>query len=222
MDLVLDPRDGDALDATTTMYPSRIEAVRGHRTFGTTSSHYFGYVAHGEGRVRAGAFELALAPGVFFSTPGPVSVEIAGLAFVIERLGFRGLASGGLIETEGRLTYIDGCSDTILVAPPRMGDPVFNFLHFPPGIEQSVHSHPSIRLGVVARGEGHAFGPGKGGTTWQQPLRPGAMFVLHAHEMHAFRTDETGAAMDVIAFHPDSDWGPTDGVHPMLNRTYRR
>jgi hypothetical protein len=26
--------------------------------------------------------------------------------------------------------------------------------------------------------------------------------------------------MDVIAFHPDSDWGPTDEKHPMLNRTY--
>jgi hypothetical protein len=26
--------------------------------------------------------------------------------------------------------------------------------------------------------------------------------------------------MDVIAFHPDSDWGPTDGIHPMLNRTF--
>ena len=26
--------------------------------------------------------------------------------------------------------------------------------------------------------------------------------------------------MDVVAFHPDSDWGPTDAAHPMLNRTY--
>ena len=25
--------------------------------------------------------------------------------------------------------------------------------------------------------------------------------------------------MDVIAFHPDSDFGPTDIEHPMINRT---
>jgi AraC-like ligand binding domain len=84
-----------------------------------------------------------------------------------------------------------------------------------------VHSHPSIRLGVVARGEGRAFGPMLGGGTWEQPLRPGAMFLLHPHEMHAFRTSESGQSMDVIAYHPDSDWGPTDAIHPMLNRTYR-
>ena len=26
--------------------------------------------------------------------------------------------------------------------------------------------------------------------------------------------------MDVIAYHPDSDWGPTDETHPMVNRTF--
>jgi len=26
--------------------------------------------------------------------------------------------------------------------------------------------------------------------------------------------------MDIIAYHPDSDFGPTDIDHPMLNRTY--
>jgi hypothetical protein len=33
---------------------------------------------------------------------------------------------------------------------------------------------------------------------------------------------ESKSSLDVIAFHPDSDWGPTDGTHPMLNRTYLR
>jgi hypothetical protein len=128
----------------------------------------------------------------------------------------------GSIEAEGRLAYIDGCSDTILVSPARLGDAVLNFLHFPPGIEQSVHSHPSIRLGVVARGGGQAYGPGPGGEEWCLPLAPGSVFLLAPHEMHAFRTTPARHAMDVIAYHPDSDWGPTDGVHPMLNRTYRR
>lgn len=221
MDLVLQPRDGDVIDATSTMYPSRLEAIRGQRELPMTSSTYYGYVVGGVGRLRAGSFEVGLAPETFFCVPGPASIEIDGLAVVVERLGFRGIPTAGMIEPRGRLTYIDGCSDSILVSPPRQGDPVFNFLHFPPGIQQTVHSHPSIRLGVVARGEGRAFGPMLGGGTWEQPLRPGAMFLLHPHEMHAFRTSESGQSMDVIAYHPDSDWGPTDAIHPMLNRTYR-
>jgi hypothetical protein len=48
------------------------------------------------------------------------------------------------------------------------------------------------------------------------------MFMLPAHEMHAFSTAEHDSTLDIIAFHPDSDWGTTDGVHPMLNRTYLR
>lgn len=232
MQLLLEPRDGDVIDATSTMYPSRLVVVRGRRELGPSTSTFFGYVVGGSGRMKAGGFELSLAPGTFFCAPGPVQVEIDGMAVAIERLGYRGLPTAGVIEDTGRLTYIDGCSDTILVSPPRQGDPVFNFLHFPPGIQQTVHSHPSIRLGVVARGEGHAFGParadGRSGAQWQQPLRPGAVFLLHPHELHAFRTTGDGGehdgnehGMDVIAYHPDSDWGPTDGVHPMLNRTYR-
>lgn len=227
MDLLLQPRDGDVIDATSTMYPSRLEAIRGRRELVAASSTYFGYVVGGAGRLRAGAFEVVLAPETFFCVPGPASIEIDGLVVVIERIGYRAIPTAGMIEQRGRLTYIDGCSDSILVSPPRQGDPVFNFLHFPPGIQQTVHSHPSIRLGVVARGEGMAFGPlpgqaGKGGVgTWEQPLRHGAVFLLHPHEMHAFRTSESGQSMDVIAYHPDSDWGPTDAIHPMLNRTYR-
>jgi len=36
--------------------------------------------------------------------------------------------------------------------------------------------------------------------------------------LHSFFTfDES---MDVLAWHPDSDFGPTDENHPMKNRTY--
>jgi Cu/Ag efflux pump CusA len=35
---------------------------------------------------------------------------------------------------------------------------------------------------------------------------------------HRFITDTH--TMDVIAYHPDSDWGPTHDEHPMVNRTW--
>lgn len=34
---------------------------------------------------------------------------------------------------------------------------------------------------------------------------------------HSFFTDDS--EMDVIAYHPDSDTGPTHDDHPMINRT---
>jgi hypothetical protein len=96
---------------------------------------------------------------------------------------------------------------------------VLNHLHFPAVVTQSVHCHPSIRLGVVARGRGVAFGPRGPEGGWERTLAPGAVFLLSAQALHAFRTGPA-ESLDVIAFHPDSDWGPTDGDHPMRNRTY--
>ena len=41
---------------------------------------------------------------------------------------------------------------------------------------------------------------------------------MHAIGTHKFDTCDT--SMDVIAFHPDSDFGPQDDNHPMINRSY--
>ena len=50
-------------------------------------------------------------------------------------------------------------------------------------------------------------------------LKPGGVFMLEEGELHSFAT-MPGSNMEIIAYHPDSDWGPTDQDHPMLNRTY--
>lgn len=201
------------------MYPSGLEVVGGRKRFERTLSTSYGYVLDGNARVVAPGIELALEAGGYFAVPGSFDLDADGRCIVIERHGFLGMHAGGRIERGGRLSYIDGCSDTVLVCPPRLGDPVLNHLHFPRGIQQTEHTHPSVRLGVVARGAGASFGGGHAaGARWEEPLVAGSIFLIHAHESHAFRTDET--SMDVIAFHPDSDWGPTDGAHPMLNRTY--
>ncbi len=197
----------------STMYPARLHLVDATRSFDDVALTVYGAVVDGRATLRAPGIVADLETGGFFGLPGPCEVSTTGRVMAIERLGYRGVPCVGRIEARGRLVYIDGCSDTVLCPPARLGDPVLNHLHFPVGTHQSVHIHPSTRLGVVVRGRGTAFGPG-----WEEPLEPGTAFLLLEHERHAFRTHDE--SMDVIAFHPDSDWGPTDAAHPMLNRTY--
>lgn len=221
MQLIANPIHDARLDASATMYPSSMTALRGGRALERSTSSFYGYVVEGSAKIQTKGLELVGRAGTFFAVPGPAQLQVEGLTVVIERHGYRCPPLVGSVEEQGRLAYIDGCSDSVLAAPARLGDPVLNLLHFPAGIHQSVHSHPSIRLGVVARGTGFAFGPGPG-PEWRKELLPGAMFSIDAHEMHGFSTGESGSTLDIIAFHPDSDWGPTDGTHPMLNRTYLR
>ena len=49
------------------------------------------------------------------------------------------------------------------------------------------------------------------------PLKPGVMFRIPYEGHHKFRT--AGSEMRVIAYHPDSDFGPQHENHPMINRT---
>jgi hypothetical protein len=46
---------------------------------------------------------------------------------------------------------------------------------------------------------------------------PGLAFVIPADSLHSFTTENE--ALRVIAYHPDSDFGPTHEDHPMVNRT---
>jgi|TARA_R110000744_G_scaffold211127_1_gene330257 hypothetical protein len=134
---------------------------------------------------------------------------------------------GGL-EKEGRLKYIDGCTDSLLIPPVKMGDPCFNHLSFPKNIDQTQHTHPSHRIGIVAKGQGRCITP-----FGILPLVKGMIFVIkewdkktynkgldgkdYPNGQHSFETTDEG--MDVVAFHPDSDFGATDINHPMINRT---
>ena len=48
-------------------------------------------------------------------------------------------------------------------------------------------------------------------------LYPGKAWKIPAGERHHFETGED--ALDVLVFHPDSAWGPTDTAHQMLDAT---
>ena len=176
-------------------------------------STLFGFVLDGEPEVTAGGNRYRLKPGQYFCFHDAVCVS-GGSGFLVERLGWRGLDMiGGPVEASGRLRYIDGCTDTLLTPPVKRGDACFNALFFPGGIDQTLHTHPSIRVGMVAQGSGWCLT--EVGLT---PLRPGQVFVIDQDAIHGFRT-APDQGMLVIAYHPDSDFGPLDEDHPMINRT---
>ena len=223
MQIETNPKHGFSFDASNTMYPSRLRVIRAqHARVEMASGTIYGIVLEGNRRVRSGSFSAELPHGGFFSCPSTVELEGDGTVVLFERLGFLGIPTAGVCEARGRLSYIDGCSSSILVMPPRCGDPVLNHLHFPPGVLQSEHAHPSIRFGAVLSGKGIAFGASPDGSKkWETPLPTGAAFYLPAMDRHAFQTVDEEESLNIISFHPESDWGPTDEAHPMLTRTYR-
>ncbi len=174
---------------------------------------------HGALTVRqSGMWPHVLTAGMWAAVPGKCEIRPVGTdlsrGLVISRAGWLGMMSiGGPLEERGRLRYIDGCTDSLLVPPVRLGDPCLNGLWFPMGTMQTMHSHPSVRVGMVVRGRGWCETP-----AGREKLQPGMVFVIHPHGEHRFLTGpESG--LTVIAWHPDSDTGPTDVDHPMVNRT---
>ncbi len=162
--------------------------------------------------VTLGDDRFRLSAGSWFVAPdGAEVVEGRGLAIIVPR--YRGLRQfGGPLEAAGRLRYIDGCTDTVLVAPPRRGEACLNHLHIPARTIQSSHTHPSVRVGIIARGRGVCVSGGA-----RHALEAGLGWVIPTGVRHAFHTDDE--ALDVMAWHPDSDTGPMDDDHPMINRT---
>jgi hypothetical protein len=177
------------------------------------SSSFFGFVQRGITRLSGAGYNYDLDSGQYFCIQEQVELE-GGTGIVIERGQYRALnLIGGPVEAVGRLKYIDGCTDTLIVPPVKRGDACLNALFFPEGIDQTLHTHPSIRLGVVARGRGECRT-----TTDVVPLLPGNIFLIEEDAIHGFHTG-VGMGMCIIAGHPDSDFGPMDEDHPMINRT---
>jgi quercetin dioxygenase-like cupin family protein len=222
MKVISTPKHNDRICAKYTMYPSHATFYEKDATFGQGTNTCYGVVLEGAAKINANGQDWHLVAGNFFALHGHCDMTMLAentKVWVVERFGFRCLPMVGQLEENGRLSYIDGCSDTVLVPMPRMGDPVLNYLHFPDGILQTQHTHPSIRFGLVVKGSGVAWQE-KSGTKegWEIPLTPGCMFLLPEQELHSFKTND--CEMDIVAFHPDSDTGPTDENHAMINRMH--
>jgi quercetin dioxygenase-like cupin family protein len=211
----LPTKGGRLLDLTADGQPLLVGGWSGSTLLLSKGATHFGMVTAGECTVATEDEHIfMLRPGMYFVTYGRTTVLSAdGEGLVISSFGYRGLRQvGGPIESEGRLRYIDGCTDTLLVCPPRLGEPCLNHLHIPPHTSQTAHTHPSHRVGVILRGSGECRT-----ADGVFPLSPGMGWYIPEGSVHSFFTG--AQSLDVIAWHPDSDFGPTDENHPMVNRT---
>jgi hypothetical protein len=173
---------------------------------------HFGFIAKGEAVLQTDSGTFTLREKMFFCVPDSLQIT-GGKGIIITRINYQGMFFlGGAIESEGRLRYIDGCHDTLLIPPLLKGDPCLNALYFPTLIKQTPHTHPSVRIGLVAKGNGECVTP-----NGIFPLPEGSAFIIAPEALHSFNTyDEK---MIVIAYHPDSNFGATHEDHPMVNRT---
>jgi hypothetical protein len=215
--------------------------INGHGLKPKPDRSYFGFVSAGTVVLFHPARPVTiLSKGMYFTSIGDFEIkENEGKMIVVEVLHTKGVypetnysayfTTGGPIEEKGRLKYIDGCTDSLLLPPVKLGDPCFNHLHFPTNIDQTMHTHPSHRIGLVVSGEGLCITP-----FGNLKLTEGMIFVIkewnglgyslgidgkqYEDGSHSFKTFED-KVMNVVAFHPDSDFGATDTSHPMINRT---
>lgn len=158
--------------------------------------------------------DYRLHPGMYFCLPGAGKVDGEhSSGFVITHRYEQGVFSlGGPIGSIGRFAYINGGTNSLLIPPVQRGAPCLNAMYFPPQVDQTLHTHPSDRVGIIVAG---------GGTLENQemvlPLAPGMMFLIPADSVHKFRTVEH--PLTAVVFHPDSDTGFTHQDNPMLKRT---
>lgn len=182
------------------------------RTLAEEQGTHYGVVLEGETVISCNEGTFSLGSGFYFSVYGPLKLS-GGCGMIASINGYHGCFSiGGPIEPLGRLKYIDGCSDSLLIAPPVFGDPCLNFLYIPPHLDQTPHTHPSCRIGLVLAGSGTCTT-----SSGINPLRRGVIFILPTDSLHSFHTNEDN--LRIAVFHPDSDFGPSSESHPMLNRT---
>lgn len=200
-------------DDSNGLFPSTLSSFSDGDFQGGEADTHFGYVLSGLATIicRSGTFSVS--EGMYFCVPGNCRIEGKGRGVVITRHDQAGFFQlGGPIEETGRLRYIDGCSDSLLISPTVCGDACLNLLHIPPGTQQTRHTHPSLRAGLIVSGQGTCETP-----TSSSSLEPGTIFVIPEETEHSFHT--TDSELLVIAYHPDSDTGPRHDDHPMVNRT---
>lgn len=211
--------DGSAFDGSDTV---RVRVWRGEAlALPDDKGTHYGFVWQGAASLKRVGQDapLPLQAGMYFSLAeaGTLCGE-SSAGMVVTHMTHRGaFLLGGPVAAAGRLAYIDGGTTSLLVPPLESGDPCLNALYMPGQVVQTVHSHPSDRVGIVVRGSGDCVAMADGDVSACYALRPGTVFHISAQQPHRFCTGAAG--LDLIVFHPDSDMGMTHRDHPMLRRT---
>src|SRR5438045_4159782 len=113
-------------DFSSDEFPTRFSAWNETAwTLGEDGTH-FGFVYSGAAELSCASGKFALSAGMYFSVPAALRIS-GGSGILVTRLNYRGFFQlGGPIEARGRLRYIDGCTDSLLLAPVMRGDPCLN------------------------------------------------------------------------------------------------
>ena len=138
-------------------------------------------------------------------------------AVVIQYAGLRLLEDRFYVQKildQGNLSYMDGGTNTTAINPGRLGDPVVNYVHFPAGMHQTLHTHPSHRVGFCLKGNGRV----ELDHEEYFLIKEGEAFFMRRNTLHNFICDDEDVVLYVFA--PDSGTGPTDEVNPLKIRTY--
>lgn len=203
-------------------YPGLVQTWQGGTVELSAPGTHVGFIYQGSPTLSRGRGEnsaqrsqsFELSEGMYFCLPG--AGQLAGphgSAVIITCPTYRGMFSlGGPLESYGRLAYINGGTSSLLIPPVLMGDPCLNAMYFPAGVEQTMHTHPSDRLGLVVAGAGIVETPDS-----TNPIAPGNIFWISAHQLHCFCTQNS--PLTIVVFHPDSEGGFTHRDNPMLQRT---
>ena len=210
------PRTNGHIANLDRKFPSYLSAWNFVHHMKNGDTHYV-YCYEGTAALIYNGSTYLLKAGMYASVPGDAIIA-GGEGIVVSREGYKGVFHlGGPAEHEGRMKYIDGCTDSLLISPVMLGEPCLNLLYFPPGIDQTAHTHPSDRIGIVMSGKGRCVYY-EDGLEKIIELEAGMIWVIHTDGVHKFQTPH-GEHLRVLAYHPDSDYGPTHQFHPMLNRT---
>jgi hypothetical protein len=197
-------------------FPAILRTWQNHPLELAATGTHFGYVYQGDPHLYRPVDQATypLYPKMYFGLPGEGRIDGSDSAgIVITLLQYQGMFSlGGPIEAKGRFAYIDGGTSSLLVPPIMLGDPCLNAMYFPPGIDQTLHTHPSYRIGIVVSGAGELKTDHD-----VRHLEPGMIFLIPADHLHKFCT--VSSPLTVVVFHPDSDIGFTHQNNPMLKRT---
>ena len=186
----------------------------------------FGYIQSGSCKLYDHSTNLSfdLCKGMYFSFPNinRYTIEPVDNDEDEENLGiinvdnnyFGIFTIGGAIEKSGRLNYIDGTNTNLIIPPILHGDPCLNVLYLDKNLEQTPHTHPSFRSGFVINGEGKCNLPG---INESHNFTPNTVFWIPKDLLHSFKSENN--RLDVLTFHPDSEFGPNHHQHPMMNNT---